>query len=171
MKVMFFVGTFFSSRAMSLSVLDVADAGVHGERLGGGLGQLQQLGGAGEGVAGAHLAHQRAQELLLHLDAVQVALVAEAVPGADEGEGLLALDVRLPAGRFSCDFVSSTALARQTSTPPTAVVSVFTALKSAIMKWSSVMPVTALTVRMVQPGSRPLLPEAGVEADVLAAAR
>ena len=49
-------------------------------------------------------------------------------------------------------------LARQTSTPPTAVVSVLTALKSATMKWSAWMPVTSVTVRMVQPGVRPSWP-------------
>lgn len=35
---------------------------------------------------------------------------------------------------------------------------VFTALKSTIMKWSTDTPVIFLTVRMVQPGSRPSWP-------------
>lgn len=53
---------------------------------------------------------------------------------------------------------SFTGLARHTLTPPTAVDSSLTALKSAIMKWSTLSPVSALTVRMVQPGSRPSWP-------------
>ncbi len=46
----------------------------------------------------------------------------------------------------------------QTSTPPTAVVSSLTALKSTIMKWSGLRPVMFSTVFMVQPGSRPFWP-------------
>ncbi|CAM5726968.1 hypothetical protein STENM223S_02246 [Streptomyces tendae] len=49
-------------------------------------------------------------------------------------------------------------LPRHTSTPPTAEVSVFTALKSATMKLSGLMPVSSVTVRMVQLGVRPLCP-------------
>lgn len=44
------------------------------------------------------------------------------------------------------------------STPPTAVVSDLTALKSAIMKWSTFSPVISWTVFIVQPGSRPSWP-------------
>ncbi len=45
-------------------------------------------------------------------------------------------------------------LPRQTSTPPTALVSVLTALKSATMKLSGLTPVSSVTVRMVQLGVR-----------------
>lgn len=51
-----------------------------------------------------------------------------------------------------------TGLARQISTPPTAVDSSFTALKSTIMKWSTFRPVIFLTVFMVQPAFRPSWP-------------
>ncbi|CAM5573944.1 hypothetical protein SVIOM74S_02331 [Streptomyces violarus] len=66
--------------------------------------------------------------------------------------------VCLPAGRFRCESESLMSFARQTSTPPTAEVSVLTALKSATMKLSGFTPVSSVTVRMVQLGVRPLWP-------------
>ncbi len=60
----------------------------------------------------------------------------------------------IPFFRFRCESGSLMSLPRQTSTPPTAVVSVLTALKSATMKLSGVMPVSSVTVRMVQLGVR-----------------
>ncbi|MEY9488210.1 hypothetical protein RKD26_004004 [Streptomyces calvus] len=63
-----------------------------------------------------------------------------------------------PLGSFRCESGSSISFARHTSTPPTADVSVLTALKSATMKLSGLMPVSSVTVRMVQLGVRPLWP-------------
>jgi len=80
--------------------------------------------------------------------------------GAHEGQRLLTLDrVLCPLESLRCESGSLTSLGEtDIDNRPTADVSVFTALKSTIMKWSGVMPVTSLTVSMVQPGSRPACP-------------
>ncbi len=66
--------------------------------------------------------------------------------------------VWVPLDSFRCESGSSMSFARHTSTPPTALVSVLTALKSATRKLSGVIPVSSVTVRMVQLGVRPLWP-------------
>ncbi len=66
--------------------------------------------------------------------------------------------VCVPFDSFRCESGSSMSLPRQTSTPPTALVSVLTALKSATMKLSGLTPVSSVTVRMVQLGVRPSWP-------------
>ena len=60
--------------------------------------------------------------------------------------------VEMPAGSFSPDLGSSTASLTHTSTPPTAVESSVTALKSASMKWSTSTPVSLLMAATVHPG-------------------
>ncbi|PBC78968.1 hypothetical protein BX265_3761 [Streptomyces sp. TLI_235] len=60
--------------------------------LGGGVGDLVEPGRVVEVVAPLELGDDREDELLLQADPAEVAAVAHAVPGADEGEGLGAVE-------------------------------------------------------------------------------
>ncbi len=79
---------------------DRSEPGVHGERLGGGVGDFQQLGRVVNGALALQLLDQRGDELLLQLDPAQVTAVADAVPGADEGQRLVPGDQVLTAGNL-----------------------------------------------------------------------
>ncbi len=157
-KVMFFGGTFFSSRATSLSVLTSPRA---------------------ESTVSASVAASASFSSFLGLvrvspeDILRISeprnccctLMRSRSPWLPKlcrvrrkARACSPSTVDSPFGRTSFDSLSLTALVTQTSTPSTADVSVLTALKSAIMKWSGAMPVASFTVRMVQPASRPPSP-------------
>ncbi len=157
-KVMFFGGTFFSSRATSLSVvafpmaLSTVSASVAASAsfisfLGLVRVSLEDILRISE-PRNCCCTLMRSRSLLL-LYALRVRTKASASSPSifDSPSGRSSLDLSSLMGRF-----------RHTVTPSTAVVRVFTALKSTIMKWSGWMPLNALTVFMVQPGSRSLSP-------------
>ena len=66
--------------------------------VGRGVGEVVELLRAAEDPDAVDLVDQRLDERLLELDAAQVAAVADAVPGADQTERLLAAE-RVRAGR------------------------------------------------------------------------
>src|SRR5664280_2739793 len=79
-----------------LPQVDHRQSAVGGDRLGGGVEEGQQPVRAQQQSDAGGLAQDGGDELLLALDAAQVAAVAEGVPGAHERQRLLAVDVAHP---------------------------------------------------------------------------
>ncbi len=157
-KAMFFVGTFFNSRAMSLSVptlpmaLSTVSASVAASA------SFSSFEGLVRVSLEDILRMSEPRNCCCTLIRSRSPLLPKLLRVRTNARACSPSTVDSPAGRTSLDCLSLTGFSTQTSTPSTAVVSVFTALKSAIMKWSGWMPVFSLTVRMAQPGSRPFSP-------------
>lgn len=79
------------------------------------------------------LVDQGLDERLLELDAAEVGAVADAVPGADEAERLLSVEVCVPAVRFRWLSGSLMFLVVVTRTPSRSSMSFWKPLKSTSM--------------------------------------
>ncbi len=157
-KVMFFVGTFFSSSTMSLSVPTLPMASSTVSALVAASASFSSLEGLVRVLPEDILRMSEPRNCCCTLIRSRSPLLPKLLRVRTNARACSPSTVDSPAGRTSLDCLSFTGFSTHTSTPSTAEVSVFTALKSAIMKWWGWMPVFSFTVSMVQPGSRPLSP-------------